>query len=365
MRMRNIALLFTGLAGAGAALTFWPFERVTAQPAPSAVQDADKPRVARPIRPDTGQVVRLPVIVAPMQEAAIHGRLAGFIGDRRVEIGDRVTEGQILAVIDAPELVQEQQRLRAALAQAEAQVRLANANLRRTEPLVAQGHVSRSVLDEREAEAATAAANRDAMAADLARIREQLAFRDVKAPFDGMVVERLAERGDLVAADQPGSGAPLFRIARMDRLRVVIDAPQSMVRALAPGTVLTVTFPEFPGRSFDAQVARTAGLIDRQTGTMRVEAEMDNPEGAVPGGMAGTVQLADAAPQPLRIPLAALVMREGKPHVAALRDGRVRFMAVGVGRNLGPQVEILSGIGENEELVLNPNGLLVNGDAAS
>lgn len=364
MRKRNIALLLGGVAGMALAAAIWQSPLVTAQPAPAAAL-APKPRVVKPVRPTEAATIRLPISVAPEEEAAIHARLAGFVGERRVEIGDRVKAGQVLALIEAPEQVREQQRLRAALAEAEAQVRLAAANLRRTEPLVTQGHVSRAILDQRQAEAASAEASRDAVAADLARIQEQLAFREVRAPFDGVVVERLVERGDLVAGDQPGTGAPLFRIARVDRLRVVIDAPQSTVRSLVPGVVVKVGFPEFPGQSFDAKVARTAGLIDRTTGTMRVEAEMDNPDAAIPAGMAGTLELTDGTSRPLRISLAALVTREGQPHVAALRDGHVHFLPVSLGRNLGPQVEVLSGLDGNEELMLNPNSLLTDGGPSS
>ena len=364
MHKRNIALWLAGMVAIGIAGAVWQSPLVTAQPV-TAAAPAPKPRVAKPVRPTETATIRLPIIVAPAEEAAIHARLAGFIGDRRVEIGDRVKAGQVLAQIDAPEQEREQQQLRAALAQAEAQVRLAAANLRRTEPLVAQGHVSRAILDQRQAEAASAEASRDAVAADLARIQEQLAFREVRAPFDGVVVERLVERGDLVAGDQPGSGEPLFRVARVERLRVVIDAPQSTVASLVPGILVKVGFPEFPGQSFDAKVARTAGLIDRRTGTMRVEAEMDNPDGRIPAGMAGTLELTDGTSQPLRISLAALVTREGKPHVAALREGRVHFLPVVLGRNLGPQVEVLSGLDGNEELLLNPNSLLTDGGPSS
>ncbi len=359
MRIKLLTAVATiGIAAAGGALAVSGTGAPTPPAAPAAVPQV---RTAKPEVPAQAPALRLPVVVEPQEEALVRARVAGFLEERRVDIGDRVEAGQVLAVIDTPELVREHESLKAALAQAEAQAVLAAANLRRAEVLVAQGHVSRSVLDERQAQARVAAASRDATAADLARVAELLRFREVRAPFAGVVVERLAERGDLVAADQTQAGGHLFRIARVDTLRVVVDAPQGAIRDLTPGAKLAVTFPEYPGETFQAAVSRTAGLVDRRTGTMRVEAEMANPGARVPAGMAGHLEARSAGAPPLQAPLAALVTRDGRPHLAVLEGGTVRFRPVTLGRSLGPKVEVVAGITAEDTLVLNPNGMLAEG----
>lgn len=364
MRIKLLAAVATvGIIAAGGALAVSGTGAPTPPDAPAAGPAIPQVRTAKPEVPAQAPALRLPVVVEPREEALVRARVAGFLEERRVDIGDRVEAGQVLAVIDTPELVREHESLKAALAQAEAQAILAAANLRRAEALVAQGHVSRSVLDERQAQARVAAASRDATAADLARVAELLRFREVRAPFAGVVVERLVERGDLVAADQTQAGGHLFRIAGVDTLRVVVDAPQGAIRDLAPGAKLKVTFPEFPGEAFEAAVARTAGLVDRRTGTMRVEAEMANPDGRVPAGMAGHLEAKAAGTPPLQAPLAALVTRDGRPHLAVLQDGTVRYRPVTLGRSLGPKVEVVEGIGADDTLVLNPNGMLAEGQA--
>ena len=274
-----------------------------------------------------------------------------------------MSDGQVLATIDAPEVQHAYERAKAAQAQTQARVELSQNNLDRTTQLVEQGFLSRASLDERNADVRVAAADRDAAAAEVKRFGELLNYRTVRAPFAGVITERKVERGNLVAADQPQADAYLYRIARIDRLRVAVDVPQSAAGTIAVGMPVKVTFPEFPGQAFKGEIARTASAIDPRSGTMRVEIALPNPGGKIPAGMAGQVVLSSqVSTTRYLLPVNALLTGQDGTRVALVQGDAVRFVPVRAGRNLGQNIEILAGVDENSRVILSPNALLREGD---
>lgn len=187
----------------------------------------------------------------------------------------------------------------------------------------------------------------------------------MRAPFSGIIAERRIERGDRVVGDGGGSEGYLFKLVRTDELRVTVDVPQAAVMRVRAGATAQMRFPELPGETLQAKVVRSAGVIDARSGTMTVELALPNADGRIPAGMLGEVQIAGAqsAQQVLLVPNGTLVVHDGKPQVVAVREGKVRFTDVQVGRNLGTKTEIVAGIDKDAVLVTNPNALLRDGDA--
>lgn len=331
---------------------------------PSLAQTSE----VRTMRPETAgprATIRLPVVAEPEKRSRLYARANGFLAERRVDLGDAVKSGEILAVIDAPEIVRNFERAKAAVGQANARVTLANANLQRTASLAGKDFASEASLDDRRAQANVAIADKEAALAELRRFEELLAFRQVRAPFDGVVVARNIELGDLVMGDSGGGATPMFELARIDAMRIVADVPQSALAAIRQGEQVKVTFDRFDGEEFTATVTRLSQSIDRASGTMRVEMAMANPGARVPAGLAGRAEFVMSAGNSVRLPTNVVTMRDGKPNVVVIDQGLVQFREVRLGRDLGRTIEILEGVLETDEVVLNPNGMLRPGDRVS
>lgn len=373
-RAKRIALLLGAVAVVAAVATAVAVQKSSGKTAAPAAARAPAPKAAAPadqnavrtVQPRKGEAppeLRLPATAEAFADARLYARINGFVAQQRAELGDRVAAGQVLAVIDAPEVERGYERAKAALAQVDARLELSRSNLDRTQRLVDQRFLSRASLDERNAELQVASADRNAAAAEVRRLGELLNFRTIRAPFAGVITERRAERGNLVAGDQPQADAYLYRVSRVDRLRVAVDVPQSAARSIRAGTPVEVVFPDFPGQVFTGEVARSADAIDPRSGTMRVEVTLPNPGGTIPSGMAGQVILRQPAGTPRYVvPVNALVTGREGPRVALVRDGTVRFVPVQVGRNLGQSVELLSGVDDTARVILSPNALLREGD---
>jgi RND family efflux transporter MFP subunit len=346
--------------------------RLVEAPPAIAAGGAQLPTV-RTVAPEVAAAsadLRLPARTAPVEQALIYARATGVVSERRVDIGARVRRGDVLALIAAPEIDQAVDKARAAVAQASAKEQFAATNLQRSHQLVDQGFLSKQVLDERQAGFDAAQADRLAAQAELRRLNEIKGFQVVRAPFSGVIAERRVDRGDRVVGDQGNVEGYLFRLVRVDELRVSIDAPQAVVMQVQPGMTAEVIFPELEGEKLAAKVVRTAGVIDARTGTMHVELALPNPGGRVPAGMLGEVAIkVPRAHQVLLVPNSVLVVRDGKTQVAmvvpdgAASQGTLRFLAVQVRRNLGTKTEVLGGIPRDAALVNNPNALLRDGDS--
>lgn len=313
---------------------------------------------------DNAYDLSLPARAQAGESAQIFARATGFISERRVELGDKVAAGQVLAVISAPEVDQAVREAQAQLAQAKADQDLARVNFDRANTLVSSGAISKELYSDRKANNDVASAARAAAEARLSSARERQAFQTIRAPFSGVVVARNVERGDRVVGDSAAAAAPLFEINVLDPLRVVIDVPQHVALQIQPGVEAEVSFSELPGETFKAQVARSARALSRDSGVMRAELRLPNPDSRIPAGMVGTVRmhLARAAPVVI-LPISTVIQRATGAQVATLgRDSTLEYRDVIVGRNLGNEIEVLSGISSGDTVILAPNALLTAGD---
>jgi RND family efflux transporter MFP subunit len=392
-------------------------ERVAAATAPDA--GLVPVSVMTPRRTDGPSDLLLPSNIQAIEETAIYARTNGYVRDRFVDIGDHVAAGRVLAQIDTPELDQELSQARAALAQtrsgfaqAEASVSQARANLQQARASLEQStanegfaaatsdrftRLERAELiahqdaDEKRtafaaARATTAAAhaNVDAMqanvnaleasvsaaranvAANEANVQRLLAlqsFQRLEAPFAGIITMRGIDRGALIAAGSGSGASPLFRIARIDNLRIFVNVPQTYVRSIVPGRPATVLVPEFPSRKFTGTIASTAGALDAASRTLLTEVRLRNDDRALMPGMYAQVKFSVPPSDDVWVvPATTLVTRAaGSQVIAVAADGTVRYLGVQLGRDLGQSVEILSGLTGQERLVVSPPDGLKDG----
>jgi RND family efflux transporter MFP subunit len=343
--------------------------------------------VAQVKRAETTASLVLPGNIQAVTEAPVLGRASGYIRRRLADIGDRVTAGQVMAEIEAPELQQQIKQASATVAQADAAVQQAQASLEqgranenlahatalRFEPLFKKGVISRQDNDTYQAQWAAQQANVQALdkaitaaqsnaaaaRANLDRLHQLESYLTVRAPFAGVVTVRNIDAGVLV---NEGS-TMLYRVAQTNPLRVYLNVPQSDAESVRVGQHATLMIPDLPGRKFSGTVARTANALDPSSRTLLVEVQADNSAGTLLPGMYTQVDLAvPRKDPPLLIPGDTLVVRSNGPQVAVVDpDGAVHFQRVQLGRDFGDRLEALSGLQENQQIVVNPSDAVQEG----
>ena len=277
-----------------------------------------------------------------------------------MDIGAQVKEGDLLAEIDTPELNQELAQARAQLAQADAALALSKTTAARWAQLLQMKSVSEQETAEKAADEKLKAATVDAARANVGRLEDLQAFEHVTAPFSGTITVRNIDVGQLIAA---GSARELFRLAQTGTLRVYVRVPEAAVRGIESGQIAELTVPEIPGRIFPAKVVRTSGAMSTDSRTLLTELEVDNSQGEILSGTYAQVRFPEAKMEAsLTLPANTLLFRaEGAQVGIAGADGVVRLCSVTLGRDFGPTVEIIKGVGPNDRVVLNPADSLVTG----
>lgn len=303
----------------------------------------------------------LPGTIQPMREAAIYPRSNGYVRRFHADIGARVRAGSLLAEIETPEVDQELAQARASLGQARASYGLARTTLDRWQAMVKDSAATRQELDEREAAFNAAGANVAAAEASARRLQELQSFGRVAAPFSATVTARNVEVGQLVS---PAQGArPLFVLAQSDTVRVMVNVPEGAAAQVRVGGEAHVTVRGL-GEPRAGRIVRTAGALDASTRTMLAEVDVPNGTGALLPGMYAQVKLAvhDVAPG-LLLSANALITGSAGPQVAIVRAGRVHMTKIQLGRDLGTDIEVLSGLAPGDTVVLNPSDDIAEGVA--
>ncbi|MET0340576.1 MAG: efflux RND transporter periplasmic adaptor subunit [Polyangiales bacterium] len=336
-------------------------------------ETAPSVEVLRPERVDDDAEITLPASLQPLSATVIYARAQGYVKAWKVDLGDRVQAGQVLAEIETPELDQQLDQARAELQQAEAkrlQARanrdLANTSLARYKALRPAGVTSQQELDQRSAQAlvdeANVAAAEAAVAvqrANLRRLAQLKAFAAVTAPFAGLITVRNIDVGALVAA---GNGTPLFSIAATDPVRVLADVPQDVATSVRVDMKAGVRVREYPGRRFEGQVSRVAGALDPSTRTMRTEVRVANPEHLLLTGMYADVSLPLArAHAVFELPATSLITDQNGVRVAVVEGDQLHLRKVVIDRDLGATVHVASGLRGDEQVVRLGSGTLVDG----
>ena len=291
----------------------------------------------------------LPGTFDAFNQTTIFPRSNGYVKSWKVDIGDNVKAGQLLAEIEEPEVDQQ-------LAQARAQQEIAKVTADRWRDLLDRKVVSKQEYDQNEK--AYEAAN-----ANLQQLEKIQGFQQVVAPFTGKITARNIDVGTLVTAGTGNSGTPLFNMVQSDPLRVYVFVPQTNAASMREGLKAKILVQERPGQDFEGTVTRTAGALDPTSRTMQVEVQVPNHDGNLYAGMYGQVKfLLPDDNAPIVVPADAFVFRAQGPQVVTVtNDNRIHWQKISVGRDFGTQLEVLDGLAENTKVVINPNDDLVEG----
>jgi RND family efflux transporter MFP subunit len=305
----------------------------------------------------------LPGDIQAFNTAPIYARVSGYLKRWNADIGAPVKAGQTLAEIDTPDLDQQLAQAKADLATAVANQHLAQTTASRWAGLLAQDAVSRQDADDKNGDLAAKTTLVASARANVDRLRALESFKRITAPFDGVVTTRSTDIGALISVGG-ATDTPLFTVADERRLRIYVRVPQSYVADIKPGMTASFTVPEYPGRSFTANLATTADAITPQTGALLVQFQIDNTDHVLKSGDYAQVHLnLSARNAALQAPASALMFRDSGMVVAVVGpDGRVAIRPITIGRDLGTAVEIASGLTGADRVIDNPPDSLRAGD---
>jgi RND family efflux transporter MFP subunit len=319
--------------------------------------------VAPPDTKTARTTLDLPGRLEAYAQAQLYARVSGYIREWKADIGARVKAGQALADIDAPDLDQQIMQAQADLASAQANLALSNANLQRGQSLITSAAISRLDLEQRQADAANKAGIVKAQQANLDRLRALEKYKQIVAPFDGIVTARATDVGALINAGA-GGGPALFVVSDTTRLRAFVNVPQSYVPGIMIGTKARIAVPEYPGRTFPATVEASARSVDAASGTTRMQLLVDNAAGELMTGAFANVSLELPRPEiAISVPASALIFDQSGLHVATVdANNKVVLKTVTIARDMGQTVEIGSGLTAEDRIIESPQDGVVNGD---
>jgi RND family efflux transporter MFP subunit len=329
----------------------------TAQVALTAVS------VVSPKRTAPAQEIILPGNVQPFTTSPIYARTNGYLRKWYFDIGARVKQGQLLAVIDAPEVDQQLEQSLSNLNTAKANLALAEITKNRYQGLLKSHAVSQQDVDNA---VGTYNANKAIVEANQANVRENQAlqsFEKVYAPFDGVITARNTDIGDLINSGSTSNvKTDLFHIAQPGTLRVYVNVPEEYSRGVKVGTTADLSLAEFPGRRFRGKLVRTADAINLTTRTLLIEIDVDNPTGTLLTGSYAEVHLAiPTQASTYLLPVNTLIFRSEGLRVGIVRDGKVVLSAVTPGHDFGNEIEIVAGLNADDQVIINPPDSIVSG----
>ncbi len=323
-----------------------------------------KVSVVMPAPGKAGDGLILPAEIQPWVEAPIYARATGYLKRWLVDIGANVNSGQLLAIIETPDLDQELEQARHQLAESEALLSLANITAARYSELVKTASVSEQDNAEKQGDLALKTASLSASRANVRRLEYIKSFSRVTAPFVGTITARNCDIGELIAA---GNGKELFRLSQTNKLRIYVRVPQTNALGVTPGQTAELLIPELPNHPFNAKVVRTAGQISDDSRTLLTELEVDNTSGKILAGSFGQVKFTNTKNEStLTLPSNSVMFGAEGTRVAMVKpDGKIELRNVKLGRNFGQAIEILSGVDKNDRVVFNPSESLTDSTVVS
>ena len=306
----------------------------------------------------------LPGNMQPFISSPIYARTDGYLKKWYFDIGAHVKAGELLAIIQTPEVDEQLAQARSTLNTAEANLELAQITRDRYQSLLKEHAVAQQDVDNA---VGTYAANKAIVDADMANVRHYealVSFEKVYAPFDGVITTRNTDIGDLInSGSNTAPRTDLFDIAQARILRVYVNVPEEYSQGIKPGqTAAEVALAEFPGKRFPGKLVRTSEAINATTRTLLVEVDLDNPSGNLLSGSYSEVHLKIPAQNSTYLfPVSALIFRSDKLQVGVVRSGRVALTDVTPGHDFGDQIEIVAGLKADDQVILNPPDSLVSG----
>jgi RND family efflux transporter MFP subunit len=321
--------------------------------------------VIQPKRGSTAQEIILPGNIQAFIDAPIYARTNGYLKVWYSDIGAHVKKGQLLAEIETPEVDQQLLQARADLNTAQANSHLSQITAERFEGLKNTDSVSKQDVDNAEGDFAAKKATVDSAFSNVNRLVDLQSFQKIYAPFDGVITARNTDVGQLIDSGATGGVAKeLFHIAAIRTLRVYINVPQQYSVAAKPGIVADLSLAQFPGRTFQGKLVRTANAIDLASRTLLVEVDVDNASGELLPGAFTEVHLKLPTEIPTYIlPVNALIFRAQGLQVATVENGnRAKLVTIVLGRDFGATVEVVSGLTDADKVIVSPPDSMVDGE---
>jgi membrane fusion protein, multidrug efflux system len=317
-------------------------------------------QVVFPQKPPSSVELQLPGHTYAYYEAPIYAQTTGYLKKWQYDIGSKVKAGDILGEIDTPEIDQELSQAQATLATAKAQLALAAANFHEAQDLFQKKVTSQRDLDTMQSTYLAQKSTVDADADAVQRLQALEDFKFLRAPFDGIVVSRSTDIGDLVVS---GSGQKLFVVDRENPLRVYVSVPENFAKQVQLGTKADLSLDEFPGRLFPATVVTTSDAVNPTNRTQLVELQVPNPSYELwPGAYTEVHFHLNSAGNPLFIPANTLLFRREGPAVGVVKaDGKVEIRKLQISQDLGTQLEIVKGLSPTDQIIVNPSDSLSTG----
>ena len=285
--------------------------------------------------------LEIPASIRGFVETPIYAKIAGYLKTINVDKGDRVKAGQVLAVLESPEIDQQ-------VVNARANYQLQSLTNERNQQLVRAALIAQQVADESRAAMLQAKATLD-------QLEAMQAYKVIRAPFTGIVTARLVDPGVLIPqVTTPSAGSPIVTMATLSPVRVYANVPQSVAPLIQNGDPAVITVTEYPGRAFTGSVTRHPDALQPATRTMLVEVDVPNDDFALYPGMYASARFTVAQPAgPARVPDDALIFRGGKVYVPVVHENRLALSEVSLGYDDGRMVEVTSGIGAEDLVAIN------------
>jgi len=354
-----LAAVLTGCGGSGSVQT----EKASAAAAPPTVD------VVRVVQRPIDVVLTMPGQLDPYEAVAVYPKVTGFVKSIRVDRGSRVRAGELMAELEAPELVAQraeaQSKLQAAEAQLSAARSKADADASTSEKLkaasatpgVVAGNdlvVAQKTVEADQNQVAAAQQIAEAARQALQAITQTESYLRVTAPFDGVVTERNVHPGALVGPNSgPASATPMVRVVQNDRLRLVVPVPEAYTANVTPGATMTFTVPAYPDQTFSGRVARVAQAVDVKTRTMAVELDVVNVDGRLAPGTFCQVKWPVKRPQPsLLVPTGSVSSTTDRTFVVRVRNGKTEWIDVRTGLASGPLTEVFGDLQPGDEVAV-------------
>lgn len=362
----GIALVFCAVAGA---IAYAVVTGIAARVHAASILKQQTTEMAIPtvtvIHPQRGALAEEVVLPGNAQAyvaTPIYARVNGYLKTWYFDIGAHVKAGQLLAEIETPEVDRQLDQARADLATAQANYDLSKTTAARYQALLRSDSVAKQDVEDRVGDLQAKKATVDSASYNVNRLEEMQHFQKVYAPFDGIVTARNIDIGALINAGANAPGRELFDMASTGQLRVYINVPQQYSRDVRPGGAATLTLAEFPSRQFAGKVVRTSDSIDPASRTLLTEVDVDNPMGELLPGAFLSVHIKLASKiAAVRVPVNALIFRSAGMQVAVVRDNKAELVPITIGRDYGTEVEVLSGLSPQDDIIENPSDSLTSG----
>ena len=305
----------------------------------------------------------LPADTQAYIDTPIYSRTNGYLKRWYADIGAHVQQGEVLAEIETPELDQQVEEAQSDLATAKANLQIAQITAARWQRLLAKNAVSRQEADQATSDLSARQSSLASAEANLRRLQQLQGFEKIYAPFDGVITARNVDIGSLIqAGDSNSPRAELFHIAAIDKLRLYVPVPEIYAGVVRNGERVVVTSDAYPNQKFMGTITRNSDAIDIASRTLNVEVDVLNPGHKLLPGQYAFVHLPiPASDNSMTLPANVLLFRAEGLRVGVVRDGRVQLVPIQIGRDYGANVEVISGVTPQDEVILNPSDSLAQG----